>query len=93
MSHLLVFLLATPAWIACLVAEGYEKLARGEPGTVLLMPALPFFPLIAWGLAYFSHRLSFPFVATILGTIHAVLLVLCTGSLSNSTLHRPSTPG
>ena len=76
MSHLLVLLLATMAWVASLFAAGYERLARGEPGTVSLFPAVPFFPLIAWGLAYLFHRLSFPLGAIILGAIHVVLLAL-----------------
>ena len=76
MSHLLVLLLAAMAWIASLFAAGFERLARGEPGTVSVFPAIPFFPLIAWGLAYLFHRLSFPLGATILGAVHAALLAL-----------------
>ena len=78
MSHLLVFLLATLAWLASVPAGSLDKLARGEKGTVSLFPALPFIPLIAWGLAWHSGRLSFPLGATLLGILHAALLVLFT---------------
>ncbi len=94
MSHLLVLLLAALAWLAWLLAAGYEKLARGELSTVSVFPVLPFFPLFAWGLAYLFHRLSFPLGATILGAIHAVLLVLFTVSIAKSCVkarrsHKP----
>jgi hypothetical protein len=84
MSHLVVLLLATLAWVVWVPATGLQMLARGHAGSISLFPVIPMFPLAAWGLAYMFHRLSFPAGATVLGVIHAVLLVGLLVSIAKS---------
>ena len=86
MSHLLVLLLATLAWVVWVFATGLQKLARGEAGTVSIFPAIPMFPLAAWGLAYAFQSLSLPVGATVLGVIHGALLVALLVSIGKSAL-------
>ena len=64
--------------------QGLQKLTRGHAGSISLFPVIPMFPLAAWGLAYMFHRLSFPAGATVLGVIHAVLLVGLLVSIAKS---------
>ena len=75
MSHLVVLLVASLAWVVWVPATGLQKLARGHAGSVSVFPVIPMFPLAAWGLAYMFHLFSFPAGATALGVIHAALLV------------------
>jgi hypothetical protein len=86
MSHLLVLLLATVAWVVWVPATGLQKLARGEAGSLSLFPVIPVFPLAAWGLAYLFHRLSFPAGATVLGAVHAALLAGLIVSIAKSAI-------
>jgi hypothetical protein len=75
MSHLVVLLLATAAWLAWVFAAGLQKRVRGEAGSVSPFPVIPVFPLTAWGLAYMFQELSLPMGATVIGVVHAILLM------------------
>ena len=86
MSDLLVLLLATLAWVAWVYAVLLEKAVRGEPATTSVFPALPLFPLLAWGLAYLCNRLSFPLGATLLGVLHGTYLAFLIVSIVKSQL-------
>jgi hypothetical protein len=59
MSHLVVLLVASLAWVVWVPATGLQKLARGHAGSVSVFPVIPMFPLAAWGLAYMFHRFHF----------------------------------
>ncbi len=75
MSPLLVFGIASVTWIVWLPACSLQQMARGRSGSVTILPEIPVFPLVAWGLAYLFYRLSLPVGVALVGIAHLLLLV------------------
>ena len=63
-----------------------QKGARGDKGGVSIFPALPLFPLGAWGLAHLLERLGIPYALLIVGGAHLVLLAALLCSIAKSKL-------
>lgn len=86
MSSYLVLLIAAIAWCAWLPATVLQKRARRDHGGVSILPVLPIFPLLAWGLAAMFHLASLPLGATAIGLCHLGLLVVFLASIGKSML-------
>jgi hypothetical protein len=84
MSPLQVLLVATATWIAWVPAAGLQRAARGRKGGVSIVPVLPFFPLAAWGLAWWLQRSGMASAPAWLGVAHLALLVLMLASIVKS---------
>jgi hypothetical protein len=84
MSPLQVLLIATCTWVAWCPAAAFQSKARGGSGHVSIVPVLPFFPLAAWGLAYWLQTRGLTTGISIVGALHLALLAAMLVSLQRS---------
>ena len=72
------------AWLAWIPAAALERAARGENGGVSIFPAIPCFPLAAWGAAYWADRVGIQGIGIAVAIGHLVLLVMLLASIVKS---------
>lgn len=72
-------------WLVWIPAAVLEKRARGDYGHVSVLPIIPIYPLVAWGLAWLLNRSGKDSGTYLIGGLHVlflvVLLISCTRSI------------
>ena len=93
MTHLQVLMIATCTWIVWCPAAALQSAAGGGSGHVSVFPALPVFPLFAWGLAYWLQTKELTIGVALVGVAHLALLALMLVSIvrSRRTLRQAGT--
>jgi hypothetical protein len=86
MESLLLLGICTVAWLAWLPAALLEKEARGDKGGTSIMPIIPFYPLVAWGVGLGLNALRPSAGLYVIGGLHIILLVVFLGSAALSAI-------
>ncbi len=71
---LLIFLFAV--WLLWIPVCVWERAARGDFGGTSILPGIPFFPLLAWGLAVLLNWFHDGLGLKIVGGFHVLLLLM-----------------
>jgi hypothetical protein len=90
MSHMLLLVFLFVAWGFWAWAAMSEKtvsdtrvgLPRDQHGHVSIVPVIPLFPLVLWGVAVFWDKGQPPWGTRIIGSLHAALIVACIISIA-----------
>ena len=62
-------------WIVWVPSALLDKRARGDQGGMSILPVLPLFPLVAWGVAAILNRFGENWGTYSIGGFHALLLI------------------
>lgn len=84
MTPVHVLLLAALAWVTWGVVAAMQRGARGEGAGVSIFPAIPFFPLAAWGLAVGLEKFHPGLGILLVGGGHGILLLTLLGSIART---------
>jgi hypothetical protein len=81
MNGLILFGICLVTWFAWVPAVLMEKKARGDPGGTSILPVIPLFPLVAWGIGVGLNLLKPKAGLYVVGGLHVVLFAVFVGSV------------
>ena len=81
MNGLILFGICFVTWLAWVPAVLMEKKARGGSGGTSILPVIPLFPLVGWGIGVGLNLIKPNAGLYIVGGLHAVLLAAFVGSV------------
>jgi hypothetical protein len=73
MNGLILFGICFVTWLAWVPAVLMEKKARGDSGGTSILPVIPLFPLVAWGIGVCLNMIKPKAGLYVVGGLHAVL--------------------
>ena len=84
MTPTLALIVALVTWIVWAPAASLQRAAKGVGSNVSVFPVLPFFPLVAWAVAYWANQAGHQVVVAAVVVSHLVLLVAMLSSIAKS---------
>lgn len=81
MSGLILFGICFGTWLAWVPAVLMEKKAKGNSGGTTILPVIPLFPLVAWGIGVGLNMIKPKAGLYVIGGLHVVLFAAFVGSV------------